>query len=162
MDKNSIQNEILALREQIRYHSNRYYNEDAPEISDYEYDMMYNRLLKLEAEHPEFYDSTSPSLRVGGKALDKFDQVTHNARMDSLSDVFSYEELESFINKVSESVDSPAYSVEPKIDGLSVSLRYENGIFVEGATRGDGVVGENVTANLRTIRSIPLKLNEPL
>ena len=162
MDKNSIQNEILALREQIRYHSNRYYNEDAPEISDYEYDMMYNRLLKLEAEHPEFYDSTSPTLRVGGKALDKFEKVTHNARMDSLSDVFSYEELESFINKVSESVDSPAYSVEPKIDGLSVSLRYENGIFVEGATRGDGVVGENVTANLRTIRSIPLKLNEPL
>ena len=162
MDKNSIQNEILALREQIRYHSNRYYNEDAPEISDYEYDMMYNRLLKLEAEHPEFYDSTSPTLRVGGKALDKFEKVTHNARMDSLSDVFSYEELESFINKVSESVASPAYSVEPKIDGLSVSLRYENGIFVEGATRGDGVVGENVTANLRTIRSIPLKLNEPL
>ncbi len=160
--KNSIYDEIISLREQIAYHSNRYYNEDSPEISDYEYDMMYNRLLTLEAEHPEYYDSTSPTLRVGGKALDKFEKVTHNARMDSLSDVFSFEELESFIDKVSESEGSPAYSVEPKIDGLSVSLRYENGVFVEGATRGDGVVGENVTANLRTIRSIPLKLNEPL
>ena len=162
MDKNSIYDEILSLREQIRYHSNRYYNEDSPEISDYEYDMMYNRLLTLEAEHPEYYDSTSPTLRVGGKALDKFEKVTHNARMDSLSDVFSYEELEAFIDKVSETVDLPLYSVEPKIDGLSVSLRYENGVFVEGATRGDGVVGENVTVNLRTIRSIPLKLSEPL
>jgi len=160
--KNSIYDEIISLREQIAYHSNRYYNLDSPEISDYEYDMMYNRLLTLEAEHPEYYDSTSPTLRVGGKALDKFEKVTHNARMDSLSDVFSFEELEAFINKVSESEGTPAYSVEPKIDGLSVSLRYENGVFVEGATRGDGVVGENVTANLRTVRSIPLKLNEPL
>ena len=166
MDKNSSQNsiyeEIISLREKIMYHSDRYYNLDSPEISDYEYDMMYNCLLKLEAEHPEYYDSTSPTHRVGGKALDKFEKVTHNARMDSLSDVFSFEELEAFIDKVSESEGKPAYSVEPKIDGLSVSLRYENGVFVEGATRGDGVVGENVTVNLRTIRSIPLKLNEPL
>ena len=161
MEKN-ILDEIIELRNKIAYHSERYYNYDSPEISDYEYDMMYNRLLKLEAEYPEAYDPTSPTHRVGGKALDKFEKVTHNARMDSLSDVFSYEELESFVDRVSETEGSPYYSVEPKIDGLSVSLRYENGVFVEGATRGDGVVGENVTANLRTVRSIPLKLKEPL
>ena len=161
-NENEILAEILSLREKILYHSDRYYNQDAPEISDYEYDMMYARLLALEAEHPEYYDAASPTHRVGGKALDKFLKVTHNARMDSLSDVFSYEELEAFVERVSQSAGTPYYSVEPKIDGLSVSLRYENGIFVEGATRGDGVVGENVTANLRTIRSIPLKLKEPL
>ncbi len=161
-NENEIYREILSLREKILYHSDRYYNQDAPEISDYEYDMMYARLLKLEAEHPEYYDAASPTHRVGGKALDKFEKVTHNARMDSLSDVFSYEELKSFVDRVSQTAGAPYYSVEPKIDGLSVSLRYENGVFVEGATRGDGVVGENVTANLRTIRSIPLKLKEPL
>ncbi len=161
MDK-TILDEILDLREKIAYHSDRYYNYDSPEISDYDYDMMYNRLLTLEAEYPEYFDPTSPTQRVGGKALDKFEKVTHNARMDSLSDVFSYEELEGFVAKISEAQGSPYYSVEPKIDGLSVSLRYEDGVFVEGATRGDGVVGENVTVNLRTIRSIPLKLKEPL
>ena len=161
-NENEIYREILSLREKILYHSDRYYNQDSPEISDYEYDMMYARLLSLEAEHPEYYDAASPTHRVGGKALDKFEKVTHNARMDSLSDVFSYEELEAFVDRVSQTAGAPYYSVEPKIDGLSVSLRYENGIFVEGATRGDGVVGENVTANLRTIRSIPLKLKEPL
>ena len=160
--ENEIYNEILSLREQILYHSDRYYNQDAPEISDYDYDMMYARLLALEAQHPEYYDPTSPTHRVGGKALDKFEKVTHNARMDSLSDVFSYDELRAFTERINQTTDKPYYSVEPKIDGLSVSLRYENGIFVEGATRGDGVVGENVTANLKTIRSIPLKLKEPL
>ena len=161
MDK-TILDEILDLREKIAYHSDRYYNYDAPEISDYDYDMMYNRLITLEAEYPEYFDPSSPTQRVGGKALDKFEKVTHNARMDSLSDVFSFEELEGFIKKLDEAVGSPFYSVEPKIDGLSVSLRYENGVFVEGATRGDGITGENVTVNLRTIRSIPLKLKEPL
>lgn len=161
MDK-TILDEILDLRSKIAYHSDRYYNYDSPEISDYDYDMMYNRLLTLEAEYPEYFDPTSPTQRVGGKALDKFLKVTHNARMDSLSDVFSFEELESFVAKIAEAQSSPSYSVEPKIDGLSVSLRYENGVFVEGATRGDGITGENVTVNLRTIRSIPLKLKEPL
>lgn len=154
--------EISSLRKQLLYHSEKYYVYDAPEISDYEYDMMYNRLVKLEAEHPEYYDPTSPTVRVGGKALDKFEKITHNARMDSLSDVFSYDELEAFLLRVKDTVDDPVYSVEPKIDGLSVSLRYENGIFVEGATRGDGITGENVTSNLKTVFSIPLKLKEPL
>ncbi len=157
-----IAKEIVSLRKELLYHAEKYYVYDAPEISDYEYDMMYNRLVKLEAEHPEYYDPTSPTVRVGGKALDKFEKITHNARMDSLSDVFSYDELEAFLLRVKDTVDEPVYSVEPKIDGLSVSLRYENGIFVEGATRGDGVTGENVTSNLKTIFSIPLKLKEPL
>ena len=163
MEENKkILEEIISLREKLLYHSERYYVYDSPEISDYEYDMMYSRLLSLEAEHPEYYDSTSPTVRVGGKALDKFQKVTHTARMDSLSDVFSYEELRAFVDKISETVGAPEYSVEPKIDGLSVSLRYENGIFIEGATRGDGVTGENVTENLKTIYTIPLKLKEPL
>ena len=161
-DNKKILDEIVALREKLLYHSERYYVYDSPEISDYEYDMMYSRLLSLEAEHPEYYDPTSPTVRVGGKALDKFGKVTHTARMDSLSDVFSYDELRAFVDKISESVSSPEYSVEPKIDGLSVSLRYENGVFVEGATRGDGITGENVTENLKTIYTIPLKLKEPL
>ena len=160
--ENNVLSEILELRQKLLYHSERYYVFDSPEISDYEYDMMYSRLISLEAEHPEYYDPTSPTVRVGGKALDKFEKVTHTARMDSLTDVFSYDELTAFIDKMSLEANAPEYSVEPKIDGLSVSLRYENGIFVEGATRGDGVIGENVTANLKTVRSVPLKLKEPL
>ncbi len=165
MSKNistEILGEVKQLREKLRYHSERYYVYDSPEISDYEYDMMYARLLKLENEYPELYDSTSPTVRVGGRALDKFEKHTHLYRMDSLSDVFSDGELEDFCGKVGEKISKPAYSVEPKIDGLSVSLIYEKGIFVKGATRGDGAVGEDVTDNLRTVYSIPLTLKEPL
>ena len=153
---------VAKLRADIAYHSEKYYNEDAPEISDYEYDMMFDELKRLEETYPELYDPTSPTLRVGGRALDKFQKVTHTARMDSLSDVFSFEEVEDFCRRMGAILQAPTYSVEPKIDGLSVSLTYEGGIFVRGATRGDGVVGEDVTENLRTIRSIPLKLTEPL
>ena len=150
------------LRDQLNYHNDRYYNHDDPEISDYEYDMMYAELKHLEEEYPELYDPNSQTQRVGAKALDKFEKVTHAVRMDSLADVFSFEEALEFCDKMDESVDSPKYSVEPKIDGLSVSLIYENGEFVRGATRGDGIVGEDVTLNLRTVQSIPLKLREPL
>ena len=153
---------VEELRRQLTYHSERYYVEDAPEISDYEYDMMYAELVRLEAEHPSLYDPTSPTVRVGGRALDKFEKHTHAFRMDSLSDVFSFEEIEDFCHRMEEQIAAPTYSVEPKIDGLSVSLIYENGVFVKGATRGDGVVGEDVTENLRTVHSIPLKLKEPL
>ena len=162
MASNEIQNRVKELREQIIYHSQRYYEEDSPEISDYEYDMMFAELKSLEEKYPELYDVTSPTQRVGGKALDKFEKVVHTARMDSLSDVFSFDEVEDFYAKMKDLVDSPALSVEPKIDGLSVSLIYENGEFVRGATRGDGKVGEDVTLNLRTIKSIPLRLSEPL
>ena len=157
-----IQEKIEKLRAELLYHAKRYYVEDAPEISDYEYDMMYAELLRLEEAHPEFFDPASPTQRVGGKPLEKFEKVIHTVRMDSLSDVFSFDELRDFLNRVSQSVAAPVYSVEPKIDGLSVSLRYENGVFVQGATRGDGETGEDVTQNLRTVFSIPMKLPEPL
>ena len=157
-----VKQRIDALRRKITYHAKRYYVEDAPEISDFEYDKMYAELLALEAAHPELDDPASPTHRVGGAALDKFEKVTHSVPLNSLSDVFSFEELEEFLARVALPLPDAAYSVEPKIDGLSVALRYENGVFVSGATRGDGQIGEDVTANLRTIYSIPLTLTEPL
>ena len=162
MASQEIINKVNELRKTLTYHSQRYYVYDSPEISDYEYDMMFAELKKLEEEYPELYDEASPTQRVGGKALDKFEKVTHNVKMDSLSDVFSFEEAEDFCNKMSDALKNPTYSVEPKIDGLSVSLIYENGELVRGATRGDGTVGEDVTQNIRTIQSIPLRLPEPL
>ncbi len=162
MINEQIKKRVDELRASLAYHSKKYYVEDSPEISDYEYDMMFAELKRLEEENPELYDSNSPTQRVGGKALDKFEKVVHNARMDSLADVFSFEEAEDFCNKMQEALGAPEYSVEPKIDGLSVSLMYENGEFRQGATRGDGTVGEDVTLNLRTVQSIPLKLTEPL
>ena len=159
---NEIELRIQKLRRQLLYHAKKYYVEDDPEISDFEYDRMYAELLRLEEEHPEFFDPESPTRRVGGKALDKFEKVTHTVQMNSLSDVFSFEELEEFLERVEQSVQNARYSVEPKIDGLSVSLRYEEGVFVQGATRGDGFVGEDVTQNLRTVFSLPMRLPEPL
>ncbi len=157
-----IRERIEELRKSLSYHAKRYYVYDSPEISDYQYDMMYAELLRLEGEHPEFFSPDSPTQRVGGKPLDKFDKVTHTVGMNSLSDVFSYDELREFLDRVGSEIKSPVYSVEPKIDGLSVSLTYEKGVFVKGATRGDGTVGEDVTQNLKTVFSIPLKLNDPL
>lgn len=147
--------EIEELRKKLNYHSKLYYEKDAPEISDYEYDMMFRRLTELEAEYPEYQSDTSPTVRVGGAALEKFEKVVHPQRMGSLQDVFSYEELSDFISRIDENDE---YSVEYKIDGLSVGLTYENGRLILGATRGDGNVGENVTENIRTIRSIPLEI----
>ncbi len=157
-----MQERIQKLRAKLLYHAKRYYVDDDPEISDYEYDRMYAELKALEEEHPEWFDPASPTQRVGGRPLDKFEKVTHTSRMDSLADVFSFEETEDFLLRMEGAVESPAYSVEPKIDGLSVSLSYENGVFVQGATRGDGVTGEDVTGNLKTVFSIPLVLPEPL
>ncbi len=153
---------IKELRQKLSYHARLYYVYDAPEISDYEYDRLYAELLSLESAHPEYDDPESPTHRVGGKPLDKFNKVNHSSVMNSLSDVFSFEELTSFIDGVALSINDAEYSVEPKIDGLSVSLTYEKGVFVQGATRGDGNVGEDVTQNLKTIFSIPMKLTEPL
>ena len=154
---------VEFLRKTLEYNSRLYYENDAPEISDYEYDALFRELVELEAEFPELDSPTSPTKRVGGRALDKFEKFTHSVRMGSLTDVFSNEELHDFIDRVGAvtGVDTE-YSVEPKIDGLSVSLIYENGVFVKGATRGDGIVGEDVTENLKTIRSIPLTLKEKL
>lgn len=153
---------IKELRQKLSYHAKLYYVYDAPEISDYEYDRLYAELLSLESAHPEYDDPESPTHRVGGKPLDKFNKVNHSSVMNSLSDVFSFDELTSFIDGVTQSIGDAEYSVEPKIDGLSVSLTYEKGVFVQGATRGDGNVGEDVTQNLKTIFSIPMKLTEPL
>ena len=157
-----LETRVKRLRAQLLYHAKKYYVEDNPEISDFEYDRMYAELLSLEEKHPELYDPSSPTQRVGGAPLDKFEKVTHAVQMNSLSDVFSYEELGAFVARVEDAIEAPLFAVEPKIDGLSVSLRYENGIFVQGATRGDGFVGEDVTQNLRTVFSIPMTLSEPL
>ncbi len=155
--------EIRKLREELAYHAKLYYQKDAPEITDDQYDAMFRRLLDLEAAHPEYASPDSPTVRVGGAALERFEKVTHTVRMGSLTDVFSGEELCEFLDRMEKTLGhEPLCSVEPKIDGLSVSLTYENGIFVRGATRGDGLVGEDVTANLRTVRSIPLTLSEPI
>ena len=162
MDKISAEKRIKELREAIEYNSKLYYEKDAPVISDYEYDAMFRELSDLEAAFPELDSPTSPTKRVGGKALDKFEKYTHTVRMGSLTDVFSYDELYDFVSRIEETVEDAEYSVEPKIDGLSVSLTYENGVFVKGATRGDGLVGEDVTENLKTIKTIPLTLKEKI
>lgn len=163
MTKQEIKNRIDYLRKEIERNSKLYYENDAPEISDYEYDMMFRELTELEENNPEFMAPDSPTRRVGGKALDKFEKFTHNVKMGSLTDVFSMDELRGFLDGVENILGyTPAYSVEPKIDGLSVSLTYRDGVFVQGATRGDGLVGEDVTENLRTIKSIPLRLAEPI
>lgn len=146
---------IEQLKSQIIYHSDRYYNHDNPEITDYEYDMMLQELKNLEAQYPEFLTEDSPTQKVGGMADDQFSPVIHEVRMESLQDVFNLDELYSFDSKIKSAFDNFKYSVEPKIDGLSVSLEYENGRLVRGSTRGDGDVGENVTANIWTIKSIP-------
>ncbi len=158
MDK--IQKRIQELSELLEYHSKKYYVEDNPEISDYEYDMMLRELENLEKDHPEYISPLSPTQRVGGKAVDGFSEVVHEVPMESLQDAFSEAEIYDFDRRVSDVVSGYEYAVEHKIDGLSVSLEYENGEFVRGSTRGDGTVGEDVTQNLKTIMSIPMKLTE--
>ncbi len=158
--KEKILEKIKELREKLLYHSKLYYVYDSPKISDYEYDMMFAELKKLEEENPEFFDPDSPTQRVGGKALDKFEKVNHTVQMNSLTDVFSFDELRDFLMRMEEITPSLIYSVEPKIDGLSVALTYKNGVFICGATRGDGLVGEDVTQNIKTIFNVPMKLAE--
>lgn len=150
--------EITALRDELQYHNKKYYDEDAPEISDYEYDMLQRKLRALEAEHPEFADRNSPTQRVGGSASEKFSKVTHSYPLESLQDVFSFEELGEFYRRVESTAGKAEYVVEFKIDGLSVALEYVNGVLTRGATRGDGQVGEDVTENLMTIAEIPKQL----
>ena len=162
MEREEAKRLIDEYREKIEYHSRLYYVEDAPTISDFEYDALFRALQELEAAFPELDSPTSPTKRVGGVASEKFAKVTHGVQMGSLGDVFSREELLDFYTRCVGAVGDVAWSVEPKIDGLSVSLVYENGVLVRGATRGDGFVGEDVTENIRTIRDVPLRLTEPL
>ena len=158
----SVENEILKLRKEIEEHNKNYYVLDNPTISDYDYDILLHRLIKLEEENPQLADENSPTKRVGGVALKEFEQVVHEVPMQSLGDVFSKEEIMDFDKRVAQGLEGQKYEyvAEMKIDGLSVSLEYENGRFVKGSTRGDGLVGENITENLKTIKSIPLILSE--
>lgn len=148
--------ELKSLRTEIAEHNRRYYVEDAPSVSDYEYDMLMRRLKEIEKEHPELVTTDSPTQRVGGEALTAFESVRHEIPMDSLQDVFSKEELADFDARVKDVVPDAEYAVELKIDGLSVSVEYENGALVRGVTRGDGITGEDVTQNIKTIKSLPL------
>lgn len=162
MSINEAEKRINELVETLNYHSHKYYVEDSPEIDDYDYDMMQQELKKLEEQFPELIRPDSPTQRVGGEPISIFEKVEHKVQMASLQDVFSFEQVESFINKTKEINPDTEFCVEPKIDGLSVSLEYENGNFVRGSTRGDGFIGEDVTANIKTIMSVPMKLNEPI
>lgn len=157
-----IEKKIEELRKTLRYHSDRYYNDDAPEIEDYEYDMMMRELKELEEKYPEYDAPDSPTKKVGGVADNSFESVAHSVRMESLQDAFSKDELREFSNRLEDTVSDVNYVVEPKIDGLSVSLEYRDGVFLRGSTRGNGDVGEDVSGNLRVIHNIPLKLNKSI
>ena len=154
--------EMKQLRDTLNAHGYRYYVLDDPQISDYEYDHMLRRLEDLEREHPEEITPDSPTQRVGGPILTQFQEVEHPVPLESLQDVFDGGEVEEFLTHIRETFPDAEYSVEPKVDGLSVALEYRDGVFVRGATRGDGRIGEDVTENLRTIRSIPMTLPEKL
>ena len=160
MDLNSAKQRAEELRELINYHNEKYYNQDSPEISDYEYDMLLKELEDIEKEYPQLAVSDSPTRRIGGEAAEKFSPVPHKVPMESLHDSFSPEEIKDFDKRVRETFSAPIYVVEPKIDGLSVSAEYRNGVFVRGSTRGDGHTGEDITDNLRTIRTLPMKLKK--
>lgn len=175
MSEESAKERIAYLYKTIAYHSNRYYNDDDPEIEDFEYDALMNELKALEKHFPKLVSPDSPTKKVGGRAATSlFSPVTHNVRMESLQDAFSFGELDDFAERVTktalensksdpdETERETLFVVEPKIDGLSVSLEYVNGKFYRGSTRGDGDVGEDITENLRTIKSIPMKLSEPV
>lgn len=158
MDINTAKERISELSELLEKYNHQYYEMNESDVSDYEFDMLMQELRTLEEQYPEFVSPASPTQRVGGMAQSRFEKVQHTVQMASLQDVFSFEQVKSFLNKCTEALGNIEYTVEPKIDGLSVSLEYENGVLTRGSTRGDGFVGEDVTANLKTIRSIPLKL----
>lgn len=158
----SIIDRVNELRTTLEKYNYEYYVMDNPSVEDYTYDMMMQELKALEEKYPELADKNSPTQRVGGEALNVFEKVEHKVQMGSLQDVFDFETVRAFTERCQTEVSHPEFVVEPKIDGLSVSLEYENGSFVRGSTRGDGFIGEDVTANLKTIKSIPLKLKEPI
>ncbi len=157
-----IRQEMQQLQKEVEHHMHLYYDLDAPELEDFEYDRLIHHLMDLEEQYPEYASPNSPTKRVGGSAMNTFREVPHKVQMGSLQDVFSLDELRAFDERVRETVPEPTYVVEQKIDGLSVSLEYRNGELAVGSTRGNGLVGEDVTENIRTIRSIPLKLPQPL
>ena len=159
MNVKEAKKKIDELKKQINYHNKKYYDEDSPEIDDYEYDILLRELEDMETAFPELLEKDSPSQKVGGNASKKFSPVEHKVPMQSLHDSFSYDELCKFDERLKKVQPNIEYVVEPKIDGLSVSLEYKNGIFVRGSTRGDGITGEDITENLKTIKSLPLSIN---
>lgn len=162
MDKEQIKSEYEQLCKQAEQHNFNYYVLDDPTIEDDEYDRLMRRIKEIEAENPEIVSESSPTQHVGGYAINTFEKVTHEVQMGSLQDVFSKGELYEFDERVKKAVGKAVYCVEPKIDGLSVSLEYKDGVFVRGSTRGDGFVGEDITKNLKTIKSIPMVLHEKI
>ena len=158
MDRKEAEEKIKKLREEINYHNYKYYIENNPVISDYEYDQLLKQLEKLESEYPDLITPDSPTQRVGEQPVEGFKTVKHKVPMLSLANTYSYDEIREFDERVRKNVGDVEYIVDPKIDGVGVALLYENGVFVRGATRGDGVKGDDITANLKTIRSIPLRL----
>ncbi len=160
MDIQSARERVAELTKIIDYHSRKYYVEDNPEIEDYEFDAIMQELKALEADFPELVTPYSPTQRVGGTPVSGFAKVTHKVQMGSLQDVFSFAQVEEFVKRIKEEIPEPFFTVEPKIDGLSVSLEYRNGELTRGSTRGDGFVGEDVSANIKTINSIPLKFSD--
>ena len=167
MNKEQAKERIEELRKQVEYHAKKYYDDDKPEISDFEYDMLMVELRNLEKKYPEFKSSDSLTQKVGGHVKEGFKKVTHEVPLQSLQDVFSLVEVEDYIEKINEKakendIEDTNYVVETKIDGLSAALEYKQGKFVRGATRGNGLVGEDVTENLRTIKTIPMELNEKI
>ena len=157
-----IKKRIDELIDILNKASKEYYVLDNPTITDQEYDDYYSELLRLEEAYPSLKREDSPTLRVGGEAISKFEKVTHKTPMLSFDDIFNEEEIIAFDERIKKTIKNPTYTVEPKMDGLSGSLIYEKGILVRVATRGDGVVGENITANGKTIKSIPLRLNKDI
>ncbi len=167
MDKEQVKKRIQELREKTEYYAQKYYDEDKPEISDFEYDMLMLELRNLEKENPEFINKESLTQKVGGHVKEGFEKVTHEVPLQSLQDIFSIEEIDEFDERIRKKAEENGiqeikYVVETKIDGLSAALEYKNGKFVRGATRGNGLVGEDVTHNLRTIKSIPMEINDKI
>ena len=167
MEKKKVQKRIEELRKTVEYHANRYYNEDKPEISDFEYDMLMVELKNLEKQYPEFVTKESLTQKVGGKVKEGFKKVEHEVPLQSLQDVFSFEEVIEFLNRIEKQAEENGikevtYVVETKIDGLSAALEYKNGEFIRGATRGNGLVGEDVTENLKTIKTIPMQIKDKI
>ena len=158
MNKNEAKKQITKLRDEINFHNYKYYVENNPVISDYEYDMFLKKLETLETQFPDLITPDSPTQRIGGEPLKGFKTVEHKIAMLSLNNAYSYDELREFDERIKKNINDVEYVCEPKIDGVSIALIYENGVFVGGATRGDGIKGDDVTANLKTIRSIPLRL----
>ena len=162
MDYENIARHIQELRQKINFHADLYYNEDSPQIEDFEYDNLVRELEEFERKYPELISNSSITQNIGGVPSSTFARVRHSVRMESLQNAFSKEDIESFMNRIERSVENPSYVVEPKVDGLSVSLIYVDGVFTTGATRGDGDEGEDVTENLRTIKTIPARVDTDL